>query len=80
MPVAERRETSAVLRRRDLIDLFDTAPDLSGTHVDIAPISEPTTSGLSVCSSGHSVRLPPPRSSASPLRVAMSWSASRSHL
>jgi CRISPR-associated endonuclease/helicase Cas3 len=37
MPVAERRETSAVLRRRDLIDLFDTAPDLSGTHVDVAP-------------------------------------------
>jgi CRISPR-associated endonuclease/helicase Cas3 len=26
-----------VLRRRDLVDLFDTAPDLSGTDVDIAP-------------------------------------------
>lgn len=35
--VAERRETGAVLRRRDLVDLFDTAPDLSGTDVDIAP-------------------------------------------
>lgn len=35
--VAERREASTVLRRRDLIDLFDTAPDLSGTDVDIAP-------------------------------------------
>lgn len=35
--VAERREASAVLRRRDLVDLFDTAPDLSGTDVDIAP-------------------------------------------
>jgi len=35
--VTERREASAVLRRRDLVDLFDTAPDLSGTDVDIAP-------------------------------------------
>jgi len=36
-PVPERRDATAVLRRRDLIDLFDTAPDLSGTDVDIAP-------------------------------------------
>lgn len=35
--IAERREASTVLRRRDLVDLFDTAPDLSGTDVDIAP-------------------------------------------
>lgn len=35
--VVERREPTAVLRRRDLLDLFDTAPDLSGTDVDVAP-------------------------------------------
>lgn len=35
--VAERRDTTAVLRRRDLVDLLDTAPDLSGTDIDIAP-------------------------------------------
>jgi len=35
--VAERRKATAVLRRRDLVDLFDTAPDLSGTDVDVAP-------------------------------------------
>lgn len=39
--VAERRESSAVLRRRDLIDLFDTAPDLSGTDIDVAPYIRP---------------------------------------
>lgn len=37
LPVEERRDATAVLRRRDLVDLFDTAPDLSGTDVDIAP-------------------------------------------
>lgn len=36
-PVAEVRRATTVLRRRDLLDLFDTAPDLSGTDVDIAP-------------------------------------------
>ena len=35
--VAERREATAILRRRDLLDLFDTGPDLSGNDVDIAP-------------------------------------------
>jgi CRISPR-associated endonuclease/helicase Cas3 len=35
--VPELREATAVLRRRDLIDLFDTAPDLSGSDIDIAP-------------------------------------------
>lgn len=35
--VSERRDATAVLRRRDLLDLFDTAPDLSGTDVDVAP-------------------------------------------
>lgn len=35
--VPERRDATAVLRRRDLVDLFDTAPDLSGTDVDVAP-------------------------------------------
>ena len=33
----EQRETPTVLRRRDLLDLFDTAPDLSGSDIDIAP-------------------------------------------
>jgi CRISPR-associated endonuclease/helicase Cas3 len=35
--VPESRQTPAILRRRDLIDLFDTAPDLSGSDIDIAP-------------------------------------------
>jgi CRISPR-associated endonuclease/helicase Cas3 len=35
--VAEAREPAATLRRRDLLDLFDTGPDLSGLDVDIAP-------------------------------------------
>ena len=35
-PVAERRETWAVLRRRHLVDLFDTTPDLSGLTVDVS--------------------------------------------
>jgi CRISPR-associated endonuclease/helicase Cas3 len=35
--VAETPDEPAVLRRRDLIDLFDTGPDLSGTDIDIAP-------------------------------------------
>jgi len=35
--VEETRETPAILRRRDLLDLFDTTPDLSGTDIDIAP-------------------------------------------
>jgi CRISPR-associated endonuclease/helicase Cas3 len=35
--VPELREATAVLRRRDLLDLFDTAPDLSGSDIDIAP-------------------------------------------
>lgn len=39
--VAESRTTPAILRRRDLLDLFDTAPDLSGTDIDIAPFIRP---------------------------------------
>lgn len=35
--IAETRDDSATLRRRDLLDLFDTSPDLSGTDIDIAP-------------------------------------------
>lgn len=35
--VPETRQSLAVLRRRDLLDLFDTAPDLSGTDIDVAP-------------------------------------------
>ncbi|HWY89634.1 MAG TPA: type I-U CRISPR-associated protein Csx17 [Solirubrobacteraceae bacterium] len=34
--VRTRSEASATLRRRDLIDLFDTAPDLSGMDVDVS--------------------------------------------
>src|SRR6266700_7625038 len=35
--VVSAREQIAVLRRSDFIGLFDTAPDLSGNDVDIAP-------------------------------------------
>jgi CRISPR-associated endonuclease/helicase Cas3 len=35
--VAESTDDPAVLRRRDLLDLFDTSPDLSGMDIDIAP-------------------------------------------
>ncbi len=35
--VTERRERTAILRRRDLVDLFDTSPDLSGLDIDVAP-------------------------------------------
>jgi CRISPR-associated endonuclease/helicase Cas3 len=34
--VSEHRTETAVLRRRDLIDLFDTGPDLSGMDVDVS--------------------------------------------
>ena len=34
--VPESRPQSAVLRRRDLIDLFDTSPDMSGMDVDVS--------------------------------------------
>jgi CRISPR-associated endonuclease/helicase Cas3 len=37
LDVPERRPIDAVLRRVDLLDLFDTAPDLSGADIDIAP-------------------------------------------
>lgn len=37
LTVAECRPQTAVLRRRDLIDMFDTGPDLSGLDVDVAP-------------------------------------------
>ena len=36
LAVSEQREASDVLRRRDLLDLFDTSPDLSGMDVDVA--------------------------------------------
>ncbi len=39
--VREIRDTPAILRRRDLLDLFDTAADLSGTDIDIAPFIRP---------------------------------------
>jgi CRISPR-associated endonuclease/helicase Cas3 len=34
--VPERRDACDVLRRSDLLDLFDTSPDLSGMDVDVA--------------------------------------------
>lgn len=36
-PATTRPEVRTVLRRRDLLDLFDTEPDLTGFDVDIAP-------------------------------------------
>ena len=36
IPVPETRPQSAVLRRRDLVDLFDTSPDMSGMDVDVS--------------------------------------------
>lgn len=36
LDVPETREQPEVLRRRDLLDLFDTAPDLSGLDVDVS--------------------------------------------
>jgi CRISPR-associated endonuclease/helicase Cas3 len=41
MTVDEQREEAAVLRAPDLLDLFDTAPDLSGADIDIAPYIRP---------------------------------------
>ena len=35
--VKEPADDPSVLRRRDLLDLFDTTPDLSGMDIDIAP-------------------------------------------
>ncbi|WP_409461715.1 CRISPR-associated helicase Cas3' [Amycolatopsis sp. GA6-003] len=35
--VVERDQLHPVLRRRDLISLFDTAPDLSGNDIDVSP-------------------------------------------
>ena len=35
--VAQATGTHAVLRRRDLLQLFDTAPDLSGADIDVTP-------------------------------------------
>jgi CRISPR-associated endonuclease/helicase Cas3 len=36
-PVTDRNETPHVLRRKDLLDLFDTEPDLSGFDIDVSP-------------------------------------------
>jgi CRISPR-associated endonuclease/helicase Cas3 len=35
--VPETADDPAVVRRRDLLDLFDTSPDLSGMDIDVAP-------------------------------------------
>ncbi len=37
LEVVEQDDDPTVLRMRDLVDLFDTTPDLSGTDVDVAP-------------------------------------------
>lgn len=48
--VEENREEPATLRRRDLIDLFDTSADVSGMDIDIAPfIREDDQRSLLVC-------------------------------
>ncbi len=39
--VYETKDDPVVLRRRDLLDLFDTAPDLSGLDIDVAPFIRP---------------------------------------
>lgn len=39
--VPEQDETPVLLRRHDLLDLFDTTPDLSGLDVDVAPFIRP---------------------------------------
>jgi CRISPR-associated endonuclease/helicase Cas3 len=44
VPVAE--PPVRVLRRPDLIALFDTAPDLSGADVDVAPFAQDGINGL----------------------------------
>ncbi|MFD9814927.1 CRISPR-associated endonuclease Cas3'' [Streptomyces sp. NPDC059080] len=36
-PVAQVRPIHALLRRRDLVQLFDTAPDLTGADLDVGP-------------------------------------------
>lgn len=41
MNVAESRDEPDVLRRRDLLDLFDTSPDLSGLDVDVSRFIRP---------------------------------------
>ncbi len=41
MTVEERRPQDSVLRRRDLLDLFDTGPDLSGMDVDVSRFIRP---------------------------------------
>ena len=48
--VEETAEDPTVLRRRDLVDLFDTSPDLSGMDIDIAPfIREDDERSVLVC-------------------------------
>jgi len=47
--VSERVEIHPVLRRRDLLDLFDTAPDLSGNDLDVTQWirdADATTTGM----------------------------------
>jgi CRISPR-associated endonuclease/helicase Cas3 len=41
LDVREQRETWSVLRRRHLIDLFDTSPDLSGLDVEVSRFIRP---------------------------------------
>jgi len=48
-PTDEQRSLSAVLRRKDLLDLFNTDPDLSGFDVDVSDyIRDKGTPGLQV--------------------------------
>ena len=48
--VEETPDDPVVLRRRDLLDLFDTSPDLSGMDIDVAPfIREDDQRSVLVC-------------------------------
>lgn len=42
-PVDQSKPVHPVLRRRDLLGLFDTAPDLSGNDVDVSPFIRDVT-------------------------------------
>jgi len=48
-PVTDQRPLTQVLRRRDLLDLFNTDPDLSGFDIDVSPyIRDAGTSQIQV--------------------------------
>ncbi len=58
----DKNEYDAVLRRQDLVDLFDTVPDLSGNHTDVSGFirSLETTKDVSVLWREWDASGPPP--------------------